>query len=117
VVVNIAQIATLRRQRLYQGQPGTSVGTLYTVPASTDVKVTEIVLCNVTGTNATVSISAVPSGGTAGVTNRLIDTLPVAAHETAVISLSTYLTAGDFLAALQGTSGAVTATVSGETYS
>jgi hypothetical protein len=28
LVVNIAQIATLRRQRLYQGQPGTSVGTL-----------------------------------------------------------------------------------------
>jgi hypothetical protein len=47
----------------------------------------------------------------------LIDTLPVAAHETAVISLSTYLTTGDFLAALQGTSGAVTVTVSGELYS
>jgi hypothetical protein len=117
VAVNIAQIATLRRQRLYQGQPGTSVATLYTVPASTDVKVTEVVLCNVTGADATVTLSAVPSGNTAGVTNRLVDTLPVAAHETAVISLSTYLTTGDFLAALQGTSGAVTVTVSGELYS
>lgn len=116
MAVNIADIASLSRQRLYQGQPGTSVATLYTVPASTDVRVTEIVLCNVTASAATVSISAVPSGGTAGVTNRLIDTLPVAAHETAVIGLSTYLTTGDFIAALQGTSGAVTCTISGETY-
>lgn len=116
MAVNIVDIATLSRQRLYQGQPGTTAATLYTVPASTDVRVTEIVLCNVTATEATVSLSAVPSGGTAGLTNRLVDTLPVAPHETVVIGLSTYLTAGDFLAALQGTAAAVTCTICGETY-
>ena len=116
MAVNIASITTLNRVQLYQGQPGTSSSTLYTVPSSTDVKVTEILLCNTTSTSATVTLSAVASGGTAGTTNRLLAALAVAGNETVVIESATYLTTGGFLAALQGTSGAIAVTISGETY-
>lgn len=116
MAVNIVNIATLNRVRLYQGQPGTSEQTLYTVPASTDAKVAEVVIANTTAGAATVSLSAVASGGTAGVTNRLLHNLSVAANSITVVDLSTYLTTGGFLSAAQGTAGAVTLTISGETY-
>lgn len=116
MAVNIASLSTINRVRLYQGQPGTTATLLYTVPASTDIKVTEILLCNTTGSAATFSLSAVASGGTAGDTNRLMAGLSLAANETVIFELATYLTTGGFLSALQGTSGAITVTVSGETY-
>ena len=114
--VNIVNIVTLNRVRLYSGQPGTSEGTLYTVPASTDAKVTEVVIANTSAAPATISLSAVPSGGSAGVANRLVAGLSVAANSVTVLDMSVFLTTGDFLSALQGTSGAVTLTISGETY-
>lgn len=116
MAVNIAQIATLNRLSLYQGQPSTSVATVYTVPASTDVKVTSVVLCNTTATPATVTLSAVPSGGTAGVANRLLAGFTVAANDTVQADLHHFMTTGGFLAALQGTSGAITVSISGESY-
>lgn len=116
MAVNLVNVATINRKNIYQGQPGTSVATAYTVPASTDVKVTSLVLCNTTTTAATVTVSVVPSGGTAGVTNQIVSALSVSANSTIVIETSIYMTTGDFIAALQGTSGAVTVTISGETY-
>lgn len=116
MAVNIAALTTIQRVRLYQGQPGTTATTLYTVPAATDVKVTEVVFCNTSGATATVTLSAIASGGTAGATNRLFNALDVASNETVVVELATYLTAAGFLSAQQSTSGAITVTVSGETY-
>lgn len=116
MAVNIVNISTLNRVRLYSGQPGTSEGTLYTVPASTDVKVAQIVLCNTTGSPATVSLSTVASGGTASNTNRLLAGVSVDANAVVVIDLNVYMTAGDFLSGLQGTASAITVTISGETY-
>lgn len=229
--VNLATITTLNRVRLYQGQPGTSVSTVYTVPASTDVAIKAIVLCNTTfilpiptgftatavgsggtfaaatyywkiaatdvlgetvpsteasatialngsanlawtavsgatgyriyrstttgaqtgatslvtvigsgatttytdtGTatttgsvlatatataaNAAVTLHVVPSGGTAVVGNQVLAALTVPTASTATVDTTIYMTTGDFLAVLQGTSGAITVTVSGETY-
>lgn len=114
--IDLTEATAIIRRQLYQGQPGTGAATIYTVPASTDLKLTEVVLCNTTGSTATVTMSAVPSGGTAGATNRVFSGLALAANETVVIDLATYLTAGGFLSILQGTSGAITATISGETY-
>lgn len=100
-------------KRLYQGQPGTAETTLYTVPASVSTIIKEIILCNTTSTAATISISAVPSGGTAGVANRIIAGFSVAANDTKTVPLSTVLNTGDFLSALQGTASAITVTTSG----
>lgn len=116
MAVNLLALATVNRKKLYQGQPGTSESTLYTVPASTDVKLQSIVLCNTTGAAATVSLSVVTSAGTAGATNRVLAAFSVTANDTIVIDSAVDMATGDFLSGLQGTSGAVTVTVSGETY-
>lgn len=102
-----------KQKRLYQGQPGTAEGTLYTVPASTSAIVKEIIMTNITTTAATVSISVVPSGGTAGATNRIIEGLTIPANDIKVAPLSTVLNAGDFLSGLQGIASAITVTISG----
>ena len=116
MAVNIVNIVTLNRVRLYAGQPGTSEGTLYTVPASTNAKVTEVVLANTSSAPATVSLSAVPSGGSAGNSNRLFVNLSVDGNGIVIMDMSVFLDTGDFLSAVQATSGAITLTISGETY-
>jgi len=60
--------------------------TVYTVPALSAVKVSSAALCNTTGSPVTVSVSVVPSGGTVGVTNRVVDSYPLAAHDSMVIN-------------------------------
>lgn len=114
--VNIAAVATITRVRLYQGQPGTAAATVYTVPASTDAKITSIVLANTTGTTATVTLSVVPSGQSAGAANRVLAALAVAPNDTVTVDSPVHMTTGDFLSVLQGTANAVTVTVNGETY-
>jgi hypothetical protein len=116
MAVNLVNVTTINRAKIYQGQPTTSSATLYTVPASTDVKLASIVLCNTTTTTATVTLSAVTAAGTAGVTNQIVSAMPIGSNSTVVIDTSIYMSTADFIAGLQGTSGAVTVTVSGETY-
>lgn len=116
MAVNLAAVTTLRRVQLYQGQPGTGATTLYTVPASTDAKITEILLCNTTGSAATITISVVPTGGSASAANRILSAMQLVPNETVVFTVDTYLTTGTFLSALQGTASAITVTISGETY-
>lgn len=101
--------------RLYQGQPGTSEATLYTVPAATTVIVKQVVAANVSAAAATISLSLVPSGGTAGATNRLLGAVSIPANSSLSLDLSQVMTAGDFLSASQGTAAAVTLTISGVT--
>ena len=116
MAVNIVSITTLNRIRLYSGQPGTSEATLYTVAASTNAKVTEVVITNTSSAAATVSLSAVPSGGSAGAANRLLSGLSVDANSVVIMDMSVFLDTSDFLSAVQTTSGAITLTISGETY-
>lgn len=116
MAVNLVGVTTINRVTVYQGQPTTSSATVYTVPAATNVKLESIVLCNTTTTAATITISAVPSGGTAGTTNRILAGVSVAANSTVVVDAHVYMAAADFIAALQGTTSAITVTISGETY-
>jgi hypothetical protein len=100
-------------KRLYIGQPGTAISTLYTVPASTKTIVKNITLTNTTASDATVTVNFVPSGGIAGVANRIISTHTVTANNTTIIDLSAVLETGDTIQALQGTANAVTVYISG----
>lgn len=109
-------------QQLYQGQPGTTNATLFTAPANTanvtspsaTAYVTELVIANTTATAATITLYLVPSGGTAGVGNALMESFSVAPNNTQYLSdLKTFMPAGSTLQGLQGTAGAITVTASG----
>lgn len=100
---------------LYTGQPGTTNGTLYTSPASTKTIVKNIIFCNTTASAATITLNAVPSGGSATAANRFISAYSVAAGNTIVIDFSFVLETGDTLQGLQGTSAAITTLISGVT--
>jgi hypothetical protein len=106
-------LAVFTPQKLYIGQPATTATTLYTAPASTKTIIKNIVICNTTSTAATLTVSLVPSGGSAGVTNRIMSTLNINANDTVSMDLSGVLATGDFISALQGTSGALTVNISG----
>jgi hypothetical protein len=98
-------------KRLYTNQPATTLGTL--VSAQT-VKywVKAIVLHNTTTADATVKVNLVPSGGTAGVTNQLVD-YTVTAKNTVILGDVETLEVGDTIQGLQGTASAVTVHISG----
>jgi hypothetical protein len=98
-------------KRLYTGQPGTALGTLV---AAQTVKywVKSIVLHNTTTTDATVKLNLVPSGGTAGVPNQLVDHT-VKAKDTVILNDVETLEVGDTIQGLQGTASAVTVHISG----
>ena len=106
-------MAVYTPKKLYSGQPTTSATTLYTTPASTSTIVKNILMTNTTATDATITISFVPSGGTAGATNRVFTGYTVKANDTVAVDLSSVLSTSDFISALQGTSGAITIYISG----
>lgn len=90
-------------------QPGTTATTLYTAPAGGAV-LKEIVMANTTASNATITIGI---GGTAAA-QQIVPAMTVKAKETVILALSTPLTNGETLQALQGTASAITTTVSAE---
>ncbi|BDG48763.1 hypothetical protein [Parageobacillus sp. KH3-4] len=100
-------------KRLYIGQPGTSLETLYTVPTNTKTIVKQIVLSNTTGTDANVTIHFVPNGQVAGNGNKIFSALTVTANNTGIFDLSAVLEAGDTIQAVQGTANAITIHISG----
>lgn len=100
-------------KRLYVGQPGTSIGTVYTVPANSRVIVKNIVLVNTASSDVTVNLHFVPSGQSPGNENKIIADYAVRAKDTVVIDLSAVLEAGDTIQAAQSTVGAVTVYMSG----
>jgi hypothetical protein len=100
-------------KRLYIGQPGTTESTLYTVPTGKKVIIKDITICNTSSTDATISLSIVPSGNTAAASNRILASLKVTANSTVDITLSQVMNEGDFISGLQATAGALTVLISG----
>lgn len=100
--------------RLYQGQPGTTEGTLTTVPAGETWVITDIMVCNTTTNTETFTLSVVPSGDTAGAGNRILKEITLAPNETKKLTGGgTVMEESDFLSGLQSTSAAITLTISG----
>lgn len=90
--------------------------TYYTVPGATSVIVKEIVLTNTTVVNVTVSVSLVPSAGSAGVGNRILEQVPVAALTTVVLSdFSEVMPTGEFISAKASAATSITMRASGVT--
>jgi hypothetical protein len=105
-------MATYTPKRLYQGSPTTETTPWYTCPAATKTIVKQLVAANITGATLTFSVSVVPSGQTAGATNRIAGTVPVGANNTVVLDLFQVLGVGDFLSGLVSAAGLVL-TISG----
>jgi hypothetical protein len=93
--------------------PGTSGTTLYTVPAAKTTIVKNIILANTTGTEATVSLSVVPSGGSAATSNRVLSTYAVPANGISTLDCSLVMPTAAFLFGTNTTNNAVTMTISG----
>lgn len=98
---------------LYINQPGTTVSSLYTTPASTTTIIKTIVICNTTSTAAKLRLYVVPSGQTAGAAYAIVYDRDITANDTVVLDLSTVMTAGYFIAGSQTTSGALSVNISG----
>ena len=92
-------------KQLYIGTPATTGTVYYTVPANTTTIVKNIVLTNITGSSATITIQ---------VANKdVISSYTVNARDTVVIDLSLVMTAGQVITISQGTSNAINVFISG----
>lgn len=87
---------------------------VYTCPTSqtTTTVLKQIVMTNTGASATTFSISLVPSGGTAGTSNRIFSNVAIAANETIILDVSQILTSGDFISARAAAAG-VNITMSG----
>lgn len=94
-------------------QPGTGNGTLYTSTGVTTV-IKEIRICNDTATAATISLSI--NGTAATVANCFLQAFSIPPHGEYLSTGYLVLESGDTLQGLQGTSVALTMTVSGITF-
>ena len=95
------------------GHPSNAGSTLYTVPGGKSAIVKNIVLANVTGIEATVHLSVVPSGGSASTSNRILSNYAIPANGIATLDCSIVMPTGAFLHATNTTSNAITCTISG----
>lgn len=103
------QSANLAGKILASGQvAGTSATTVYTVPASSAVKVASAVLCNVTAAAVTVTVAVVPSGQSLDGTRTVVSaySLPAGDSTTLAELVGALLDAGAFVSI---TASAVTA--------
>lgn len=102
----MAQEAILKR--IYgPAQPGTVTGILFTVAGSKRVTIKQIIVANTTASAATLTIGI---GGTAAA-NLIIPTVSVPANTTVTFDLTQTLEAAETLNGLQGTSAALTVTI------
>jgi hypothetical protein len=114
---NVIVATSISPQILVSQQLGTSDAAVYTVPASTSVKVATASVCNITASAVTVNLSLVQTGGTLGDgTHRVIAGYSLAANDS--LSLKdliggAMLGPGDRIAAYAGTATAVDLVVTG----
>jgi hypothetical protein len=92
-------------KRLTKGTLGTTSATLYTVPASTKTILKEIILCNKTATDATVTITI--DGAT------IIGAKTVTKNDTYVIEFHSVIETGITITGLAGTTNAIDYYISG----
>jgi hypothetical protein len=82
------QSANLAGKILASGQVAAAATntTVYTVPASSAVKVATFSLTNVTGSPVTVTVSVVPNAGSVDGTHQVVSAYPLAANDSTVVS-------------------------------
>lgn len=100
---------------VYHGQLGVASATLYTVPASTKLIVSEINLCNTDAVARTITIRYIPSGGVDDATNNIYQAYSLAAGETVTIGHNTVLEAAYVIKGMASAASVVNIHISGMT--
>lgn len=90
-----------------------SAVTQYTVPDSTTTIVKQIVFCNTDTSARTVTVYAIPSGGSAAAANTIFSAMSLQPGETKVIPMEMVLPTGAFIQALASSASVVSMRVSG----
>lgn len=80
---------------------------VYTVPASTVARVTQIIFCNTDTSDRTVRLWAIPSGGASGVANALFYDFVIPAKRTIAFDCNFYLSAAAKLRGLASVTSVV----------
>lgn len=116
-------INSLTPKTLYANFIPATETTIYTSPAGTFTKISDVILTNTTASTVNnVRVSRVPTGGTASDANRVFygdmaaeSVAPTAGQTTSRVSLGElgYLGPGDFLSVNSGTASAVSINISG----
>lgn len=94
-------------------QLSTSASTYYTVPSSTTSIVKQILLANITSSDATATIHFIPDGGSLSSTNKIFGEITISANTTQVVDLSSVISNGVRIQALSGTASAINIHISG----
>jgi hypothetical protein len=96
-------------------QLGTTSSTLYTAPANTTTKISDVTVCNTTTVARTVTVYVVESGGAANAASTIYSAFPVGPKETVTLSDLTgfVLEAADTLRGLADAATAVSIQASG----
>lgn len=92
---------------LGRGPVSVAVATFYTVAPNTRIVLTNIDLCNTSGSPQTISVFLVSSGSTASVANALIYALPIAANSVFQWVGAQALAPGDSIAAEASTTDVI----------
>ena len=94
----------------YLAQPGVAAGTMYTCPAGTQARVLKCTATNDTTTVTALTVYKVPSGGTAGVTNLILNAKNIGSQATYECPevVGQVLDAGDFIQGLAGVADQIT---------
>lgn len=96
--------------RLYgPAQPGTVTGVLYTVPGATAAVIKQIIVANTTASVATITLGV--NGSAAA--DAILFEVEVEANETYTLDTSLPLATAETIDGLQGTSAALTVSISG----
>lgn len=120
MVADFKQGTTLTGKILASGQlTATTATTVYTVPASSAVKIASVALTNTTANAVTVTVNVVASGGSAAATNQILTSYALAGydvltHKDVLAALDgAFLDAGAFLTVTAATANAVNFFVTG----
>jgi hypothetical protein len=112
---NLFTITTVTPTVLASQQLVSGDTTIHTVATNKAVKVTKMVLTNVTAAAVTVSVAIVPSGGAVDGTHKVVSSYSLAANDSTVITEveGVFLGQGDFVSVNAGTGSAVDVLLNG----
>jgi hypothetical protein len=110
-------LAHMYGQLLYSGQLSTTSATsVYTVPASTTVKIAQGTICNTSAAIVNITVALLKAGDTADGTHAVLSAYPLGAGET--LKLKDYLgghmlATGEAISVTVGTANAIDVVISG----
>lgn len=114
MAVNLLTATGVERVRLYTGSPATTGTNLYTVATGTQVRVGQLLVCNVTTGVVALSFRCTLAGASSA--QSWVSNHNIQANDTVFLNFKQVIEPGDVLNATQSVADALTLTLSGELY-